>query len=63
MKSLRIVADLVQTGPPEELDPQIASHRRRRTTAAIVVALIVLLIVAGLTTPLESKAVIDTTRV
>jgi ribose transport system permease protein len=51
VKSLRIVADLVQTGPPEELDPQSASNRRRRATAAIVVALIVLLIVAGLTTP------------
>ena len=51
MKSLRIVADLVQTGPPEELDPQIASNRRRQATAALVVALIVLLIVAGLTTP------------
>jgi ribose transport system permease protein len=51
VKSLRIVADLVQTGPPEELDPQIASNRRRQATAALVVALIVLLIVAGLTTP------------
>ena len=51
MKSLRIVADLVQTGPPEEVDARIASNRRRQATAAIVVALIVLLIVAGLTTP------------
>ena len=51
MKSLRIVADLVQIGAPEELDARIASNRRRRATAVIIVALIVLLIVAGLTTP------------
>ena len=51
MKSLRIVADLVQSRPQEELDARTASNHRRQATAAIAIALIVLLVVAGLTTP------------
>ena len=51
MKSLRIVADLVQSRPQEELDARTASNHRRQATAAIAIALIVLLLVAGLTTP------------
>lgn len=51
MKSLRIVADLVQSKPPDEVDARIAANRRRQATAAIAIALIVLLVVAGLTTP------------
>lgn len=51
MKSLRIVADLVQSRPQEEVDARTAANHRRQATAAIAIALIILLVVAGLTTP------------
>jgi ribose transport system permease protein len=51
MKSMRVVADLVQAKPPDEVDARTAANRRRQATAIIVVALIALLLVAGLTTP------------
>ena len=48
---MRVVADLVQAKPPDEVDARTAANRRRQATAIIVVALIALLVVAGLTTP------------
>lgn len=51
MKSLRIVADLVQTGGVAEVDAALLARRRRVTTTAIVLAIIGLFVIGGITTP------------
>jgi ribose transport system permease protein len=51
LKSLRIVADLVQTGGGGEIDAQMAAHRRRIATAIVSAAIVVLFIAGGAVTP------------
>lgn len=51
MKSLRIVADLIQTGPVVEVAPTVLARRRRQRTASIAVAILVLFVLGGATTP------------
>ncbi len=49
MRSLRIVADLIQTGGEEENAAVLA--RRRVTTSIVILVIIVLFVVGGVTTP------------
>ncbi len=51
MNSLRVVADLIQTGTAGEVDPRVAARRRRTARAVVVAAGIVLVIIGGATTP------------
>jgi ribose transport system permease protein len=51
MNSLRVVADLVQTGGPRELDPAAAARRRRVARIVLAAAAVVLIIIGGATTP------------
>jgi simple sugar transport system permease protein/ribose transport system permease protein len=51
VNSLRVVADLIQTGTAGEVDPRVAARRRRTARAVVVAAGIVLVIIGGATTP------------
>ena len=51
MKSLRIVADLVQTGAVIDIDAASLARRRRLATAAVLLGVAVLLVLGGITTP------------
>jgi ribose transport system permease protein len=51
VSSLRVVADLVQTGGGGDADPRVAARRRRAAKAILVAAVVVLVIVGGMTTP------------
>jgi simple sugar transport system permease protein/ribose transport system permease protein len=50
VNSLRVVADLIQTGG-REVDPRAAARRRRVAQAIVAAAAIALVIVGGVTTP------------
>jgi simple sugar transport system permease protein/ribose transport system permease protein len=50
VNSLRVVADLIQTGR-HEIDPLAAARRRRVAVAIVVAAAVVLVIIGGATTP------------
>jgi len=51
MNSLRIVADLIQTGSGGEIDPNTAARRRRAAQIMLAVGAIVLIALGGATTP------------
>ncbi len=51
MNSLRVVADLIQTGRTGDVDPRTAARRRRAAQAFLGAAAVLLVIAGGLTTP------------
>lgn len=51
MRSLRIVADLLQTGSAREIDAALLARRRWITTTFVVLGILILFVAAGVTTP------------
>jgi simple sugar transport system permease protein/ribose transport system permease protein len=51
VNSLRVVADLIQTGRTGDVDPRTAARRRRAAQAFLGAAAVLLVIAGGLTTP------------
>jgi ribose transport system permease protein len=51
VRSLRIVADLVQTGGLAEIEAELIARRRKLATSAVIAGLAILVMLGGITTP------------